>query len=77
MHTFYGALPVLYVAVRVTRGSVIAHRRTYAPHRCRTTQYHRTFIPLSVSLWNDLGDPIFNDVGVAGSAAGVFQLIAC
>ena len=32
----YGALPVLYVPVRVTSGVVIAHRHTYAPPRCRT-----------------------------------------
>ena len=28
-------------------------------------QYHRTFIRLSVSLWNDLGDPVFDGVGLA------------
>ena len=50
MHPLYGALPVLYVPVRVTRGAVIAHRYTYAPPRCRTSQYRRIFIPLSVSL---------------------------
>ena len=30
--------------MRVTRG-VIAQRYTYAPPRCRTSQYRRTFIP--------------------------------
>ena len=30
MHPLYGALPVPYVLVRVTRGAVIAHRYTYA-----------------------------------------------
>ena len=54
MHPLYGTLPVPYVPVRVTRGAVIAHRFTYAPPRCRTSQYSRTFIPFSVSLWNDL-----------------------
>ena len=57
MHPLCGALPVPYVPVWVTRGALIAHRYTYAPPRCRTSQYHRTFIPLSVSLWNDLVDP--------------------
>ena len=66
MHPLYGALPVPYVPVRVTRGAVIAHRYTYAPPRCRTSQYHSTFIPLSVSLWNDLSDPVFDGVGLAG-----------
>ena len=50
MHPFYGALPVPYVPVRVTRGSVIAHRYTYEPHRCRKSQYLIIFISLSVSL---------------------------
>ena len=58
MHPLYGALPVPYVPVRVTRGAVISHRHTYAPPLCRTSQYRRTFIPWSVSLWNDLSDSI-------------------
>ena len=45
---------------------LIAHRYTYAPPRCRTSQYRRTFIPMSVSLWNDLSDPMFDGVGRAG-----------
>ena len=42
-----------YVPVRVARGAVIAHRYTYAPPRCRTSQYCRTFVtPYSmVSDW--------------------------
>ena len=66
LHPLYGALPVPYVSVRVTRGAVIAHRYTYAPPRCRTSQYSRTFIPFSVSLWNYLNDPVFDGVGLAG-----------
>ena len=50
-HPLCGALPVRYVPVRVTRGAMIAHRYTFAPPRCRTWQYRRTFIPLhSISL---------------------------
>ena len=48
----YGTLPVppLWYSnhhrpVRVTRGALVAHRYTYAPPRCRTSQYCRTFIP--------------------------------
>ena len=76
MHPLYGALPVPYVPVRVTRGAVIAYRYTYATPRCRTSQYRRTFIPLSVSLWNDLGDPVFDGVGLTGfkSRANAFLL---
>ena len=66
MHPLYGALPVPYVPVRVTRGAVIAHRYTYEPPSCRTSQYRRPFIPWSVSLWNDLSDPVFDGVGLAG-----------
>ena len=32
----------------------------------RTSQYSRTFITLSVSLWNDLANPVFDGVGLAG-----------
>ena len=53
-HPLYGALRVPYVQVQVTRGVVVAHRNNYVPPRCRTSQYHRTFISLSVYLWNDL-----------------------
>ena len=36
MHQLCGALPVPYVPVRVTRGTLIAHRYTYSPPRYRT-----------------------------------------
>ena len=76
LHPLYGTLPVPYVPVRVTRGALVAHRYTYAPPRCRTSQYCRTFVPLSVSLWNDLDDPVFDGVGLAGfkSSANAFLL---
>ena len=38
MHPLDGALPGPYVPVRVTRGALVAHRYTYAPPRCRTSQ---------------------------------------
>ena len=63
LHHLYGALNV---PVRVTRGAVIAHRFTYAPPRCRTSQYSRTFITFSVSLFNNLSDRVFDGVGLAG-----------
>ena len=73
MHPLYGALPV---PVRVTCCAVNAHRYTYAPPRCRTSQYSRTFIAWAVSLWNDLSDPVFDGVGLAGfkSRANAFLL---
>ena len=66
MHALNGTLPGSYVPVRVTRSALVAHRYTYAPPRCRTSQYSRTFILLSVSLWNDLANPVFDGVGLAG-----------
>ena len=62
--------------VRVTRGAVTAHRYTYAFPRSTTSQYLSTFIRLSVSLWNDLGDPVFDGVGLADfkSRANAFLL---
>ena len=65
MHLFYGALPVPYLPVWVTRGALVAHQYTYAPPRCRTSQYRRTIIHLSISLWNYLA-PVFDGVGLAG-----------
>ena len=66
MHPLIGALPLPYVPVRVTRGALIAHRHSFTPPRCRTSQYRRTFVLLSVSLRNDLSDNVFNGVGLAG-----------
>ena len=52
MHPLSGALPLPYVsAACVTRGALVAHRHSFAPPRCRTSQYRRTFVPpLGVSL---------------------------
>ena len=61
------ALPGPYVPERVTRSTRSgAHRYTYAPSRCRTSQFRITFIPLSVFLWNDHIDPVFDGVGLTG-----------
>ena len=76
MHHLSGAWPLLYVLAHVTHGDLVAHRHSFAPPHCRTSQYHRTFVPLSVSLWNDLSDPVFDGVGLAGfkSRANAFLL---
>ena len=66
VHPLNGALPAPYGPVRVTRGVLVAHQYTYAPPRCRTLQYSRTFIPFSMPLWNDLANPVFDGVGLAG-----------
>ena len=66
MNTLNGALAGSNVPVWVTRGALVAHRYTYAPPRCRTSQYRLDFCSLSVSLWNDLADPVFVGVELAG-----------
>ena len=78
MHPLNGALPGPSVPVRVTRGALVAHRYTkfYTPPCCRTSQYSRTFIPLSVSIYNDLANPVFDGVGLEDfkSRANAFLL---
>ena len=76
MHPLSGALPLPYVPARVTRGALTAHRHSFAPPRCRTSQYRKTFVPLSVSLWNDISDPVFDGVRLASfkSRANAFLL---
>ena len=81
----FGVLPCPFWSTVLQRGAklpihfklaLLAHRYTYVPPHCRTLQHHRTFIPLSVSLWNDLANPVFDSVGLAGfkSRAPAFLL---
>ena len=65
MQPLSGALPLSYGPARVTRGALVAHRHSFAPPRCRTSQYRRSFVPLSVSLLNDFSDRVFDGVGLA------------
>ena len=75
VHPLIGALPGPYVPVRVTRGALIAHPYTYAPLQCRTSQYSRTFIPTSVSLWNDLANPVIHGMGPAGFKSNSYAFL--
>ena len=76
MHPLSGALPLPYMPAHFTHGALVAHRQSFAPPHCRTSQYRRTFVPLSVSLWNDLSDPVFDGVEQAcfKSRANAFLL---
>ena len=76
MHPLSGALPLPYVPARVFLGALVAHRHLFAPPRCRTSQYRRSFMRLSVSLWNDRSDPVFDGVELEGfkSRANAFLL---
>ena len=77
MHPLSGTLPLPYVPARVTRGALVAHMHSFAPPRCRISQYRRTFVPPSVHLWNNLSDSVFDGVGLAGfkSSANAFLAI--
>ena len=66
MHPLSGTLALPYVTARVTRGALVAHMHSFVVPRCRTSQYRRTFVPHSVSPWNDLSDPVFVGVGLVG-----------
>ena len=76
MHPLNDPLPETYVPVRVTRGALVAHRYSYVPPRCSTSQHRIIFVLFLVSLWNDLADPVFDGVGLAGfkSNANAFLL---
>ena len=64
LHLLIGPFPVPYVPGRVMDVALVAQRYSYVPPRCKTSQGLRTFIPLSVSAWNDLADPVFDGVGL-------------
>ena len=60
---------------RVTRGALVAHRHSFAPPRCHTSQHRRTFVLLSVSRWNDLSEPVFDGVELTGFKSRVNALL--
>ena len=63
---YYDAIQLRSSVTRVTRVALVAYRYTYELPRCRTLQSRRTFIALSVSLWNDLAEPVFGGMGLSG-----------
>ena len=74
VHPIHCALSVPYVPLPVTHFALVAQRNTYTYlhndilwlHTDRTSQYHSTFILFSLPLLNDLADPVFDGVGLAG-----------
>ena len=66
MHPLGGALPLLYVPALVTRGAFVAHWHSSAFLALEFLSNRRTLVPLSVSLWNDLRDSVFDSVELAG-----------
>ena len=75
MHPLSGALPLLYVPVGVTCGPLVAHRHSFVSPRCWSSQYRRTFVPLSVSLWNDFGGPVFDGVGLVSFKSTAYTFL--
>ena len=65
MHSLSGSLPLAYVRARVTRGALVTHRHSFAPPRCRSSQYRKSLSP-SVTLWNDLDLLVFDGVELEG-----------
>ena len=73
MLPLYGVLSVPYVFVRVTRGALVAHRYAHEPPP------HKTFISLSVSLWNNL-DYLYSmvwDWRVSRAGPMLFYWLSC
>ena len=66
MHPLHAELPHQFLPVCVTRAAIAAHTHAFEVPRCRTVQYSRSFIPWSVSLWNDHADPVFDSGGLSG-----------
>ena len=56
---------LITLSLRCSILALVAHRYTYLIARCITSHYRRTIIPFSVSLWNNLLDPVFDAVGLA------------
>ena len=55
MHPLYGALPVLYVPLRVTGGASLPHWYTYQRPRSRTSpqNYYSSLCKISLSARNN------------------------
>ena len=73
MHRLGGALPLPYVQAHVTCGALVAHRHLFVSPSCIPSQYHRTFVPLSASHWNDLSESVFDGVGLLECHYGILM----
>ena len=57
-HPVYHLLPPPYRPSRVTRYSVMINDRAFSLPRCHSTQFTRSFFPLTCGLWNTLPNEI-------------------
>ena len=77
MNPLSGALPLPYMPAVVTRVALVAHRHSFAPPRCSTSQCRRiSFLPLSVSLWNDLSETVYILFGRIGKVVASHAAVA-
>ena len=75
MYPLSCALALLYVPVHVTHFAFVDHKHSFALPRFMTYQYHRSFVPLSEFLSNDLSDPVFDGVGLAGFKSRAYSFL--
>ena len=76
MHSLSGALPLPYVQARVTRGALVLIGTRWrllvvgllsiAEALCPILWNHSLESFFGIILWNDLSDPVFDGVGLAG-----------
>ena len=67
MHPLNGSLSGPYVPVWVTHGALVEHQYTYAQPRSEPFSTTGLLFPSQVPFRNDLEDPVFDGVGLAGS----------
>ena len=77
MHLLGSKFQLQYVPARVTHGALVSHRDSFTPSHCKSSQYRRTFVSISVSLWNDLNDNVFDGEELAGFKSSLSSSISC
>ena len=60
MHPLSISFLLLYVPARVSHGTLVSLLHSFTPPRCTISQYRRTFVFLSVSVWNHLHYHVFD-----------------
>ena len=79
MHALYGYFNCAVCTSASYMRCLVTHRYTSAPFRSITLKYREALILLSVSLENDLAEPVFDGVILAGfkSRANGFFCLSC
>ena len=66
MHPVSGGFFLSYEPVRVTRITSVPNRKMVMPPSCMKFSVPLTLVLLSLSLWYDLNDHVFDGVGLDG-----------